>query len=128
MSCNAEEASCMEVVGSGTLVLAEHSRNRTRFVRKAGTACRISPIRYRQFQLPIVIYEAIQLLTACGAFCYRSSSHGPALRYPSGSQLYIPVLSSIFLEDTAPVTDTNESVDLLIFQTAMELCFICPHI
>ena len=31
---------------------------------------RISPTRYRQFQLPIVIYEAIQLFTVCGAFCY----------------------------------------------------------
>ena len=73
MSCNAEEASCMEVVGSGTLVLALlgsiPGTEQDSFERRERHE-RISPTRYRQFQLPIVIYEAVQLLTVCGAFCY----------------------------------------------------------
>ena len=137
MSCNAEEASCMEVVGSGTLVLALlgsiPGTEQDSFERRERHA-RISPTRYRQFQLPIVIYEAVQLLTCLWGFllqCTGVRPMGPLYAYPSGSQLYIPVLNSTFLEDPNPVTilgRCKEYVDLLIFQTAMELCFICSHI
>ena len=43
-------------------------------------------------------------------------------------QLYIQVSHFDFSGRYKPCHYSREYVDLLILQTAMELCFICPHI